>query len=245
MKSPKKPKNIIDHAKEMVKELGREKAIEKLRSVKSTDMFSHAALETQIQWIKTFGLMDMGYSPTEFHLISHALGINFYHSLMSENKKDKELPKEFYRNYYQSISHPDWERLVEKKFAVKEERMNQLYYFVTDLGMRKFRREFKTLITDNYVPVKERNLEYLKDRIDLYIKYHAFYTFDHKHVITEYLEKASKGVYISHTTADCIQVFKRELKKYLLPQLLSTVEADILLNNKKIGTTNSIRISRN
>lgn len=241
----KRPKNIIDNAKELVKELGREKAIQKLKSEKILgEIFSNAAKETQIQWIKTFGLMDMGYSPAEFHLISHALGINFYHSLMSENKKDKQLPKEFYRNYFQTESHPDWDRLVENKFAVKEKRMNLNYYFVTDLGIKKFRREFKTLITDNYTPVKERGLEYLKDRIDLYIKYHAYYTFDHKHVIEEYLGKASKGFYVSSTTADCIQTFKRDLKKYLKPQRISSnIEADVVLNGRKIGTTNSIKIS--
>jgi hypothetical protein len=40
------------------------------------------------------------FNNKELELLSHCLGININHAIKSRFKKDKKLPKTFYRNYF-------------------------------------------------------------------------------------------------------------------------------------------------
>lgn len=154
------------------------------------------------------------YNKEELKKIAHSLGIRLFESVMSHNKKDKQLPNEFYRNYYQSETDNTFEKLIEKGFAVKDKRLNLNYYFITDLGIEKFRTEFAELV--NYKPKKERDLNYLKNRINFYCDFYnyRFCEDNSEHVISAYVNYFLKGFYMSHTTTDCVNRFKRELRSF-------------------------------
>lgn len=154
------------------------------------------------------------YNKEELKKIAHSLGIRLFESVMSHNKKDKQLPNEFYRNYYQSEMDNTFEKLIENGFAVKDKRLNLNYYFITDLGIEKFRTEFAELF--NYKPKKERDLNYLKNRINFYCDFYnyRFCEDNSEHVISAYINYFLKGFYMSHTTTDCVTRFKRELRSF-------------------------------
>ncbi len=153
-------------------------------------------------------------SKTEMNRIAHSLGINLFHAFISHKKKDKTLPKEFYRNYYQCESDATLDNLVEKGYAVKENRMGLQYYFITEEGIEIFRKEFQELV--NYKPAKERGESYLKKRIGIYcsLMYYNFGGNNIDHIMEEYEHKYSQGIYVSHTTKDVIERFKPELKNH-------------------------------
>jgi len=153
--------------------------------------------------------------------IAHSLGIPFYNAMMSHRKKDKTLPKEFYRNYYQTENDSALNDLVEKGLAVKQEQRGLNYYFISDEGIELFRKEFSELII--YVPKKERDLDYLKRRINLYCNYHGYNFGDNnfQHIWDEFKDKFSKGIYVSHTTKDVCNIFKAELKRQFKAEVSS------------------------
>lgn len=154
------------------------------------------------------------YNKEEMRRIAHSLGIDLFKSVMSHNKRDKQLPNEFYRNYYQSELDGPFERLIEKGFATKDRRLKLNYYFVTDLGIEKFREEFAELV--NYKPKRERDLNYLKSRINFYCDFYnyRFRADNSEHVISAYVNYFLKGFYMSHTTTECVSKFKRELRPF-------------------------------
>lgn len=108
---------------------------------------------------------------TDFQLskISHTLGINIEHCINSMHSKDKYLPNEFYRNYYNygRISDdfviPEWIASLSQYIDTWEQ--SGLYYFrVNKLGIELFRKQFKELVTNNYVSLsksKQRYQDYL------------------------------------------------------------------------------------
>ena len=79
----------------------------------------------------------------EFDIIGHSLGINVYHARNSNKKKDKKLPKEYYRNYYQAEEgHTNWNELLQMtKVGVmsRREQFGQPVFHVTDEGKERFR----------------------------------------------------------------------------------------------------------
>lgn len=154
------------------------------------------------------------YNKEEIRKVAHSLGIKLFESIMSHKKKDKQLPIDFYRNYYQSEKDDTFEKLIEKGLAVKDKQMGLNYYFITHLGVQKFRTEFAELV--NYRPKKERDLQYLKDRINFYCDFYC-YKFggdNSEHVISAYVNYFLKGYYMSHTTTDCVNRFKNELRTF-------------------------------
>lgn len=104
----------------------------------------------------------------EFDIIGHSLGINTYHARLSEYKKDKELPSEFYRNYYcagkKGEVFLELESLAEDGYMEKWEKFDNTYFSVTDKGILEFRKQFKIQITDTFKPPsisKQKYLDYL------------------------------------------------------------------------------------
>ncbi len=105
----------------------------------------------------------------QYKNVGHSLGINTYHAALSEREKDRYLPEEFYRNYYcwgNADSEPsaEWEDLVNKGLADVDIQRDQIYYFVSDKGIEKFRELFTERVTQTFVrPSKGRTkyMEYL------------------------------------------------------------------------------------
>lgn len=152
------------------------------------------------------------YTKTELKKITHSLGIDIYKMMMSHNKKDKVLPNEFYRNYYQQESNEILDDLVEKGFANKTKNMGLNFYHINSLGRGKFREEISQMMI--YQPRNIRGIEYLNQRINFYC-YWQGYRFgkdNSDHVISAYANYYLKGHYMSHTTTDCVKVFKNELR---------------------------------
>jgi len=86
----------------------------------------------------------------ELEIIGHSLGINVYGAKKSKLKKDKKLPKDFYRNHFQaSEGHTDWEvllSLVEKEFMTQSTAFGMPYFYVTEKGKMIFRDRLKTVV---------------------------------------------------------------------------------------------------
>lgn len=86
----------------------------------------------------------------ELDILGHSLGINIYNAIQSKLKKDKKLPKEYYRNYFQADKgHHCWETLlglVESGLMTKREQFGQCVFHVTDLGIQEFEKEFNKKI---------------------------------------------------------------------------------------------------
>lgn len=159
----------------------------------------------------------------EMKKISHALGIKLFESAMSHQLKDKVLPKEFYRNFFQVPKCEVFEKLVVDGYASKREVFEQNVYHITPKGRYKFRHEFDLIV--NYQPKVKRGLAYLKHRIEFYCKYYN-YKFGNDnagHVISAYENYYLKGFKMSHTTTDCVSRFARELNIYFFSHVPESI----------------------
>lgn len=86
-------------------------------------------------------------------ILGHSLGINVYNAYNSTKKRDKKLPKEFYRNRFcAGNGHEDLPTLqaLEKiGYMAKGEKINaghDTLWYVTDEGIRRFRECFESLV---------------------------------------------------------------------------------------------------
>jgi hypothetical protein len=98
----------------------------------------------------------------QFNKVGHSLGINTYHALHSTRKKDKYLPDEFYRNYYCCGESADGDLLPLEVDGIVERwnKFDNLYFGVTDKGIRIFRDLFTARITSTYVPQSKNKQRY-------------------------------------------------------------------------------------
>jgi hypothetical protein len=158
--------------------------------------------------------METLYTKLELNRISHSLGIDLFKAVMSHKLKDKQLPDEFYRNHYQDEQNDVLDGLVSLGYAIKRKALALNYYHITELGVSKFRTEFKELV--NYQPEDKRDLAYLKHRINWYCDFYNYRFCDDnsEHIIDAYIMYYLKGFKMSHTTTDTVNFFKKELKKY-------------------------------
>ena len=106
----------------------------------------------------------------QFEIIAHTLGINAYHAKLSTRKKDKILPDEFYRNYFcaGTEKHHEYDILLELEKLGYMERwksFSNLYFGVTDEGIKAFRQQFKETITDKFKPLSKAKNKY-QDYLD-------------------------------------------------------------------------------
>lgn len=96
----------------------------------------------------------------QLEIIGHCLGINVYHARLSKKKKDKKLPKEFYRNYFCADSerhsdYPIFAELYNLGYLEKWHKDKMLFFGVTDKGIEVFKNEFTKQITQQVINVKE------------------------------------------------------------------------------------------
>jgi hypothetical protein len=86
----------------------------------------------------------------EFDIIGHSLGVNVYHARKSKKKKDKKLPIEYYRNYYQAgEGHHSWNELLhlhEIGLMSRRELFGQTVFHVTEEGKEKYKYKWVTEI---------------------------------------------------------------------------------------------------
>lgn len=85
----------------------------------------------------------------QLEILGHSLGIHPYHAKRSKLKRDKKLPKEFYRNrFYGNEAHSDWpiiNDLIKLGYMAKGWTINEgrdTLWYVTDLGIERFRQAF-------------------------------------------------------------------------------------------------------
>lgn len=103
--------------------------------------------------------------------VGHSLGINTYGAVQSDREKDRYLPEEFYRNYYcwgdaENGPSDSWDELVRNGLADVDTQRGQIYYFVSDKGILKFRELFTERVTATFVrPSKGKTnyMDYLHD----------------------------------------------------------------------------------
>ncbi len=95
--------------------------------------------------------------PPKLHTLGHSLGINIYHAKVSKLKRDKKLPKEFYRNYFvtskNSTDYPIIEELINEGLMCQGQATINLggsdVYHVTDLGIESFKKQFNHYMMDD------------------------------------------------------------------------------------------------
>lgn len=152
--------------------------------------------------------------------ISHTLGINLFRAVMSHKLKDKKLPKEFYRNRFQAKHDDVFEELVSLGFAKKSKWQDLDFYYVTEKGVEVYMEEYNKIV--EYKKPDDRDLPYLKKRINFYCSYYNYRFCDDnsEHVISTYLNYWIKSYRVSHTTEDTIQNFKTDLKQYHRKKLI-------------------------
>lgn len=87
----------------------------------------------------------------EMDIISHSLGFRLDIAKKSKLKRDKKLPKEFYRNYYcagteRHDNFPTLKNLEDSGLMERWTQYNQIYFQVTDEGIQVFKENFSRLI---------------------------------------------------------------------------------------------------
>lgn len=144
--------------------------------------------------------------------MSHSIGFDFIKAVMSNKKKEKTLPKNNYRNYFNAgEKHHDYLTISELIELGLMHVMKPEYYYVTEKGIDVL----KDYLSERaiYKPVASQDLEYLKHKIDFYCEW-AHYTFRNDHILQYFKNYYVEGEYVSHTTKQVINKFKPELKKY-------------------------------
>lgn len=106
-----------------------------------------------------------------FDIIGHTLGINIYNAKLSNRKKDKYLPLDFYRNYYcygYINSNDKLDRrmqiLKNKGFIKTWDQHGCLYFCISEKGIELFKNKFIKEVTNTYKPLpksKQKYLDYL------------------------------------------------------------------------------------
>ena len=154
-------------------------------------------------------------------IVSHSLGIDLFCAIISNKKKDKQLPAEFYRNRFNaSVNHSDYPILEELVKLGIMEQWQPDWYYVTDHGISEFKKEFAKCAM--YKPVPERDVQYLKDKIDFYVEFYGFglvcgYPIS-QFIIEEYLYCYLEGGYVGKETLQIIRKFKKELSNLYKPK---------------------------
>lgn len=162
---------------------------------------------------------DIKIEKEEMLLMAHTLGVNLLYSIKySDKKKDRVLPVTFVRNFY-GKRESDYllDSMVESELLTKKFQLGTFSFFCTPKAIIEFREAFKILCP--YVPAKDRNLEYLKSKINAYCYlYNYAYSKDKSKnadtIIKYYTEYFIQGEKLSHTVSDVISSFHEELKVF-------------------------------
>lgn len=100
------------------------------------------------------------FNDKEMDLISHTLGINITKAVNSKKKKDKKLPKDFYRNYFcfgttiPNVKDEDYKVFLElekSSLVIRWGKFDNLYFSMTDYGIKAFKQNFLNLMEDDNI----------------------------------------------------------------------------------------------
>ena len=156
--------------------------------------------------------------------MAHALGISLYDALIRPKMTMRKLSKEFYRNYFQIDDSEDWNELCKNGFAgrIKNNRNGSDYYYVLEFGTQYFQDFFNKHIA--YKMYKDRDLEYLKFRINFYCEWHKYHFHSKfiqdnaQHIIFAYL---TNWAFSGKQELDVIKTFDKDLRAYKKRGLLT------------------------
>jgi len=150
--------------------------------------------------------------------MSHTLGIDLFNAVVSNKRKDKILPKEFYRNRFQSDKNDILDNLCKYGCVAKTEHLGLNFYHITERGIDEYKKKYNNLVEIR----KDKNIDYLKKRINFYCEFYNYYfcNDNSKHIIEAFKDYYVNKYRVSHTTEDVINKFKTELKAYYKEGLL-------------------------
>jgi len=151
-------------------------------------------------------------------LIGHSLGIDIRLAVFSVKKRDKKLPKEFYRNYFNSSKGGNYYHyLLEMvELGLMENfdpsiGLDSEMFRVTDKGIDAFEIEFNNWV--KYHPKKDMSVDCLKNRINFYCHLY-YYSFNADDVIADFNQYFLNNYYMSHTMTQTIGYFSNEMKRF-------------------------------
>ncbi len=161
----------------------------------------------------------------QIDIVAHSLGINYYNAKVSNIKKYKFLPEEFYRNYYNYGEFTDdMKELEQNGFIKKFTSLNLTCFCITEKGINEFKTIFLRNVTATYVPLsksKERYLQFLhSDSCETFAEYYGIHTPKREYnsnnglmrfISTKYPDV--KGEY-KKTVKDAKESYKIKLKEY-------------------------------
>jgi hypothetical protein len=103
----------------------------------------------------------MNLTVSQIDIIAHALGVNFYNTQKSRKLEDKILPSEFYRNWFNYGTFTEDMIILEDLGIIESyHRRDNEYFYVTEKGIKEFRRIFKEEVTDKYIPTSASQQKY-------------------------------------------------------------------------------------
>ena len=152
-------------------------------------------------------------TPSELSIVAHSLGIDIIKATISHKKKDRVLPKLYYRNYYNcNPSHPVIIELI--LAGIMEKNHTPDFFRVTEKGITVFIEQYNLLIL--YKQKKDQDLQYLIDSINAYcfLSNYKFGNDNAGHVLMNYFNYIVEKHYVSHTTRDCIVKFYKDLRRF-------------------------------
>ena len=87
-------------------------------------------------------------------ILGHSLGIDLLYAKQSTKKRDKKLPKEFYRNRFcAGDGHsdlPTLQALEKMTYMAQGQKINNgrdTLWYVTDEGVKRFREYFESIVS--------------------------------------------------------------------------------------------------
>lgn len=128
----------------------------------------------------------------QFDIIGHTLGINCYHARLSKRMKDKYLPDEFYRNYYNyGLLSVEFQKMVDLGYIELYQRYDMNYFYITESGIKEFRGKFFNDVTSVFKHISKSKQKYQE-----YIDADCGYSFsDYLGINMPKIEYFDKGSY--------------------------------------------------
>lgn len=153
-----------------------------------------------------------------YMLMCHALGVDMDDGVYNDQKRYKEFPQNHYRNYFNthkdSYDYEYIDLLMKLGLMGRLDHKTNDYYYVTALGILETKNFFEIWV--KYVPERNRlDKEYIARKIDFYCLQcnYVFGKNNSEAIFDMFKNYFWQNHYMSHTTNDVINKFRRELKR--------------------------------
>ncbi len=135
------------------------------------------------------------------------LSISIIKRMLWRKKAGKKLPNEFIINYCTHIDSPEFTQLVEWGYMVNH---RDDKYCVTKMGYEKFKETVDPIV--KYERLTDRDLNYLKRRIDFYCDYYGYrFSKDNYNNILTAFWKFKNGIGVSEIMENICRLFEAEI----------------------------------